>query len=502
MIAASPDEFEELLDVLRRTRGFDFTGYKRSSLTRRVRHRMHKVGIHDYGDYRDRLELDPQEFTTLFDAVLINVTSFFRDQAAWDAIRDNVIPAVLDQAGTSRSIRVWSAGCASGEEVYTLAMLLADALGEDEYLRRVKIYATDVDPDALATCRAGRYTDRQVEGVPTVWRERYFEPTGPDWSFRRDLRGPVVCGRNDLTGDAPISRIDLLSCRNTLMYFTAETQERILRRFYFGLADGGFLLLGNAEMLLQHPELFTPVDLPNRLFHRAAAPPGGLALAGLAPGGVVDREPMSTPIEAATVNSAPMAQLVVDTKGRLVVINARAEALLGLQPRDVGRQFNELEVSYRPVELRTLIEAAQRDRRSTEVAGVRWSRSPAADPTYLDVVLTPLFTDPDGLIGVSVSFTDTTALRKMGADLEQSHDELERAYEELQATNEELETTNEELHSTIEELETTNDELHSTNAELELMNQELQSTSSDLQELTAEPSPVMAVEAAGGVGPR
>ena len=156
------------------------------------------------------------------------------------------------QAGPTQPLRVWSAGCASGEEAYTLAMVLAEMLGPTEFRDRVKIYATDVDEEALTQARQASYTEREVRGVPPELLERYFEPTGGRYVFRKDLRRSVIFGRNDLVQDAPISRIDLLVCRNTLMYFNAETQARILARFHFALADGGVLFLGKAEMLLSH----------------------------------------------------------------------------------------------------------------------------------------------------------------------------------------------------------------------------------------------------------
>src|SRR5215470_15945605 len=154
-------KFEALLDYLRRSRGFDFNGYKRSSLMRRVRKRMHDVSLEDYVDYMDFLEVHPEEFAHLFNTILINVTSFFRDPAGWEHLAKEVIPNILADKGKDGSVRVWSAGCASGEEAYTLAMLLAEAMGSQDFIQRVKIYATDVDEEALAQARQGSYTAAQ-----------------------------------------------------------------------------------------------------------------------------------------------------------------------------------------------------------------------------------------------------------------------------------------------------------------------------------------------------
>jgi two-component system, chemotaxis family, CheB/CheR fusion protein len=228
----SDPHFEALLTYLKESRGFDFTGYKRSSLMRRVNRRMNQVDITDYQDYLDYLEVHPDEFTALFNTILINVTGFFRDADAWDYLRSEVLePMVAGKPGDA-PIRVWSAGCASGEEAYTLAMSLAETLGADAFRDRVKIYATDVDEEQLNEARQAIYGERAMEAVPPELAERYFEPNGNRFVFRKDLRRSVIFGRNDLVQDAPISRIDLIVCRNTLMYFNAETQAKILGRFH------------------------------------------------------------------------------------------------------------------------------------------------------------------------------------------------------------------------------------------------------------------------------
>src|SRR5262249_14024338 len=165
-------------------------------------------------------------------------------------------------------IRVWSAGCASGEEAYTIAVVLLEALGEEEFKRRVKIYATDVDEEALVEARAAVYAPKAVEEMPAELIERYFTEKGREFAFRQDLRRSVIFGRNELVQDAPIPRIDLLVCRNVLMYFTVEAQTRILSQLNFALRDRGFLFLGKSEMLVRHSDYFSPVDVKWRVFKR------------------------------------------------------------------------------------------------------------------------------------------------------------------------------------------------------------------------------------------
>ena len=240
---------EDLLAFIRESRGFDFTGYKRSSLARRISKRMGEAGTAGYEDYRDRLESSAEEFQHLFNTILINVTGFFRDAEAWSCLQREVVPELLADLGPADEIRVWSAGCASGEETYSLAMVFAETLGIDDCVKRVKIYGTDVDEDALRDARGGLYTAKSIEPLSAALKEKYFEANGGQFAFRPDLRRRVIFGRHDITRDAPISRLHLLVCRNTLMYFNVEAQSRIIDRFHFALRERGTLFLGKAEML-------------------------------------------------------------------------------------------------------------------------------------------------------------------------------------------------------------------------------------------------------------
>jgi two-component system CheB/CheR fusion protein len=474
------DAFEALLRYMRDSRGFDFTGYKRNSLMRRVRHRMDQAGYQSFEEYLDVLQASSEEFAALFNTILINVTAFFRDPAAWDFVAKDVIPALLAARGPHDPIRLWSAGCASGQEAYSLAMLLAEELGPEQFRQRVKIYATDVDEDALATARAASYDAKAVESVPPLLLERYFEHTNGRYVFHKDLRRGVIFGRNDLVKDAPISRVDLLACRNTLMYMNGETQRNVLERLHFALGPDGMLFLGHAELLLSHSDRFTPVNLDSRIFRKAAGSPNGLSQldassAMLRQG---DLRGLDS-IRHLAFRANPVAQIVVTGDDTVAMINEQAETTFGLSERDVGRLLRDLEVSFRPLELRAYLEQAKIERRPARIQDVKWQR-PGQDTTWYEIHINPLADADNRLIGISVVFFDVTATRTLLDKVVQTNRQLEAAYEELQSTNEELETTNEELQSTVEELETTNEELQSTNEELETMNEELQSTNDEL----------------------
>ena len=482
--------FEALLDFLKRMRGFDFTGYKRTTLERRFRRRMETVECGSYGDYLDFLEVHPEEFEQLFDTLLINVTEFFRDPPAWEHLRDDIVPQLLAAKEDGEAIRVWSAGCASGQEAYTAAMVLAEVLGDDAYRDRVKIYATDVDEQALATARLATYTQKQLEGVPEALQAKYFEPADRRMAFRKDLRRTVIFGRNNLLTDAPISRLDLLICRNTLMYFTAETQGRILRHFHFALRDHGLLMLGKSEMMITHRDVFAAIDLNRRIFRKLERPAALQArLGAITNGGDAIDVPLSLDDRAnrdSALEIGPHPHLIVSRGGVLTFANLPARALFGIGLEELGRPFRDIELSYQPIDLRTPVDEALRERRRIAVGEVHF-RPRQGDERTLDVTVVPLLADgneaPDA---ASIVFEDVSRYSRMQQELEGNRRDLELAYEELQSTIDELETTNEELQSANEELQTTNEELQSTNEELETMNEELQSTNEELETINDE----------------
>jgi two-component system CheB/CheR fusion protein len=484
--SSSRDEnFEALLLYLKQSRGFDFTAYKRSSLMRRVLVRMQAAGISTFPEFHDYLQVDPDEFTRLFNTILINVTSFFRDPPVWAALAETVIPALLAELPPDQPIRVWSAGCASGEEAYTIAMLLAEAVGPEQFRDRVKIYGTDVDEEALTQARLGSYESRAVEEVPPQLLQKYFDRVNDQFVFSKELRRRVIFGRHDLIQDAPISRVSLLTCRNCLMYFNAEAQAQILSRFHFGLREHGILVLGKAETLLTHSINFGAVDVKRRIFTKAAGSGGGeRRVTGQLTRALEPDDPSQRLIDV-SCDVAPLAQLLVDNSGRIVQVNGQLRTVFGVSQRDVGRPLQDLELSYRPFELRSCIDRAYAERRSVTQSDGHWV-GPGGQTMFFDILVVPV---PDGAgtyLGCSVIFTDVTRARTLQDEVQRTHQELETALEELQSTNEELETTNEELQSTVEELETTNEELQSTNEELETMNEELQSTNEELQTINDE----------------
>ncbi|OBQ36435.1 MAG: chemotaxis protein CheR [Anabaena sp. CRKS33] len=480
-------DFENLLQYLRINRGFDFTGYKHSTLMRRVTKQMQYLNIESFANYQDYLEVHPDEFKALFNTILINVTAFFRDPLAWEYLSKDIIPNILRNKQKNEQIRIWSAGCASGEEAYTLAIILGEILGIEDFRHRVKIYATDIDEEALNQARQASYSVKNIQGVPLELRDKYFDLVNKNYIFHQDLRRAVIFGRHDLLQDAPISRLDLLVCRNTLMYFNSETQGRIINRFHFALNDHGYLFLGKAEMLVTHANLFTPINLKDRVFAKVSL--GNIRNRQLVMANLQNQESanMSQEIRVRELafDTASSAQIVINNQGILIMINEQSRNLFNLTLKDINRPFQDLELSYRPLELRSLIEQVYNERHPITLTNIE-RYQPNSETQYLDVRIIPLQDNDQTILGVTVAFNDVTRYIKLQSALQRSRQELETTNEELQSTNEELETTNEELQSTNEELETTNEELQSTNQEMETMNEELQSANEELQAINSE----------------
>ena len=483
------EQLTALLDYLQRARGFDFRGYKRASVTRRIEKRLQAVGVSTFEEYIDYLEVHPEEFSQLFNTLLINVTAFFRDSLAWEYLAQEIIPRIIAAKPPEIPIRIWSAGCSSGEEAYTLAMVLIETLGKEAFRQRVKIYATDIDEEALIQARQATYSPQDLQPIPAELQERYFEGVGSRFVFRPELRRVVIFGRHDLLTDAPISRLDLIVCRNTLMYFNAETQARVLARFHFALNDQGILFLGRAEMLLTHAHLFAPLELKHRVFKKV--PLGDNLRDRLllrAQAGQPDANNhlgRQSRLRELAFDSSPVAQVVFDLNGNLALANTQARTFFGVDSKDIGRPFQDLDLSYRPVELRSLVEEATTQRHALTRADVACLQSDG-ETKYLEIEVRPLQEHDIVSAGFSITFRDVTQAHLLQEDLQRFKQEVETANEELQSTNEELETTNEELQSTNEELETTNEELQSTNEEMETMNEELQSTNAEMQAVNDE----------------
>jgi two-component system CheB/CheR fusion protein len=483
--------FRGLLDKLSTTYNFDFREYKEPSLARRVRARMSQVHVDDFASYARYLDQHGDEHVALFNTILINVTGFFRDAEAWKTLAAEVIPRVVTAAGESRSIRVWSAGCSSGEEPYSVAILLAEHLGEraNDYL--IKIYGTDVDEEALTSARHAAYRLEQLKDVPDALVDRYFTRDGQLYRVRRDLRRWCIFGAHNLTQAPPLSHIDLLVCRNVLIYFSSELQERVLSRFHYAIREDGFLFLGRSESLLARSRLFRPVQLKWRIFERTPAVARQVTAVlpdreDTQPAGESGARADGAPARAQrAVDVLPAAVMIIDATDTILSWNAAAEALFDVPvSAAVARKFRDLDVSYRVEGLRARIEDVKARHSPTKLDNVTFSRR-NGEPVHAEISIQPL-SEGHRLTGVVVFAVEATEHARLKEQMNRVAEQHATAIEELQSTNEELETTNEELQSTNEELETTNEELQSTNEELETTVEELQAANTELGALNSE----------------
>ena len=459
--------FATLIEHLREERGFTFEHYKDTSLIRCAQRRMKDLGLGEAGQYVDYLQVHQDEYAILFDSLLINVTEFFRDSQAWDVLRGNVLDSLIAAKPADGPIRLWSAGCSTGEEAYSLAIMLAEHLGLDEFRERVKIFATDIDDSALSAARSAEYSQRALGNIGPQLLDAYFEQQGADrWKISSALRRAVVVGRNDLLRDAPISRIDLLVCRNVLMYFNTHAQEDVIKRFTYALQPWGVLFLGKAEMLLPHMNSYRALDGRSRLFVKS----NDQRVDSLISGAHAPRYGGDELLEQATLSST-VAHLIVDAQGVVRQVNRRAQVLLGMSERDEGKILSELRVSYQPRDIRSAMQRALMDRRVVRVRDAVLLKG--MDILTIDIIITPLTREDGSILGASVAFHDMSdeqrlrverdelraSVDTLNNDLLRQAQEMSTTHEELASANEELETTNEELRSTVEELARVNDQL-------------------------------------------
>jgi two-component system, chemotaxis family, CheB/CheR fusion protein len=548
--ATSDDEdLHAFLDRVRERTGLDFSAYKRATIVRRLQRRMAAAGAATLPDYRRYLERHPEELQRLVASFLIKVTEFFRDPELFTYLRDRVLPGLVSEARERGELRIWSAGCATGEEAYTLAMLVSDLIGDNAEELQVRIFATDIASEAVEFARRGLYTQSALEGLPPDFAERHFTPADGAFEVRKQVRSLVVFGEHDLGNRAPFPRIDLVLCRNVLIYFTPDLQRRALQLFAFSLRHGGYLALGKAETVSPLPEFFSVEEPRLKIFRRAGAPapipvgrvlsigplkkltrrldaPAAVPARSVASSQPAPRESSSSQHAVRLLDRLSTGTLEIDRAYHIRTINAAARHLLGIHTTAIGEDLIHRMDPSLAGPLRAAIDAALRGEPSTAVYHVPDRvmdddghdlliaiRSPAeenqpAHEAVLEVVeITSLarqlrqevasreqlqvLTDPQ------TSRTDRAdaVLRELQAAngvlavetgrLRSANEELLIENEEAQAAAEEIETLNEELQATNEELETLNEELQATVEELTTTNDELQARTIESQNLAA-----------------
>ena len=488
--APPSDLLERLLALVREHLQFDFSGYKTGTLTRRIRRREIATGNRDLASYLAWVEANPNELEQLSRDILISVTAFFRDRDAFEVLRQTVRELCLQKQPGSE-FRVWVAGCATGEEAYSIAMLFADALGSHLPQYRVQIFATDVDDEALTIARRGIYSAAALSEVPPDQLERHFSPVNHSYEVGKHLRDMIVFARHNLVSDPPFLRLDLVSCRNVLIYFDAPLQAKVLQTFNFGLAKDGYLFLGRSESVTQAEQLFIPIDRRERLFRKSGEP---FTPPSYPPGGPLRspgqrRERKFELLLAALVEHFGATAVLCDANGNIQHSVGHVEEFLEFPAGAAQLALGEATTSLLRGELLSLLHHCRQSnqpqrgrRRKHGQSWVRMSVRPVAD-THGQALLV-LFTPepaPDAELPEPVSAPEVSQLEQ--SEIE---DELVATREHLQTLVEEMATTNEEMQALNEEAQAANEELQATNEELEAANEELQATNEELVSLNGE----------------
>jgi len=508
----------KLFILLRDRTGNDFALYKESTILRRIERRMNVHQIENLRHYLRFVQANPHELDALFQELLIGVTSFFRDPEAFEALARKGLPALLEGKPDGAILRMWVAGCSTGEEAYSLAIVVKEFLAQHKRRLTAQIFASDLDNRAIETARAGLYPVGIAGDVTPERLRRFFTKEDGSYRIKKEIRDLVVFATHNLLTDAPFTKLDILSCRNLLIYLEAKAQHRLLPLFHYALKPNGLLFLGTSETIGGFETLFAPIDRKGKLFRRTEEPstlphlersPGATMREMIetraepgAPLGAV--RPLAIPDliqQVLLAQYAPAAAVVVNSRGEIVHIHGRTGAYLEPAPGPPTHHLVEMAREGLQHELA----AALRQAAGQEDEVVRRHVQMKADGGVTLVTVTvKRITEPEALQGLFlVTFgpggADKAAARK-GApgrasaplkmkkgeaglrwELKFTKQRLQRTIEELQSINEELKSTNEELQSTNEELQSANEELETAKEEMQSLNEELMTVNAELQ---------------------
>jgi two-component system CheB/CheR fusion protein len=514
----------QIFTILRKRTGVDFKHYKQSTVKRRIVRRMALLKVEGIDRYIELLESNPQELDALYQDMLIKVTCFFREPASFQVLKEHVFPVIMRNRGPKEPIRLWVPGCSSGEEVYSLAIALLEFLGDNEGAAPVQIFGTDISDTALAKARSGIYIENIALDVSAERLRRWFVKVDRGYQISKDIREMCIFAKQNLTSDPPFSKIDLISCRNLLIYLDSVFQTRVMPIFHYAMKPSGFLMLGNAESVGTHHDLFDPVDKKAKIYTKK--------LSGTLPGvvfgrqeellpeqrqaGQVERHAMPDVQKAADLfivsRFAPMGVLVDE---ELKIIQFRGATGDYLEPAAGRASFQLLKMARGnlSLELRGLIQEARAAGRSIRREHVRFQPKEGS-VRDINLEVAPIRGEASAGYHFLVLFEEATASPSAGepapavapektepnlevADLRRelaanksylqaTVEEAEAANEELKSANEEIMSSNEELQSTNEELETAKEELQSANEELTTVNEEVQTRNTELSRLNGD----------------
>ena len=503
---------EKVVVLLRAQTGQDFSFYKRNTLYRRIERRMGIHQITKMAGYVRHLQKNPQELDLLFKELLIGVTNFFRDSAAWEQLRESALPALLASRTSDRPLRAWVAGCSTGEEAYSLAIVLQEVIDEIKPKKRlaIQIFATDLDRDAIEKARLGFYPANIVADVPEARLKRYFTKEEHGYRVRKEIREMVIFAAQNLIMDPPFTKLDLLSCRNLLIYLTPEVQKKLIPLFHYSLLPGGLLFQGSAETVGDYTDLFAPLGGKSRLYRRTESllRPEQIvfpsSFSAVPAAGFEARPEPKPPVSLQSLadqlvlqSYAPPAVLTNDD-GDIFYVSGRTGKYL--EPAAGKANWNLFAMAREGLrhELAGAFKEAIRIKEIVTLPGLTVGTN--GGKQCVDVTVQRL-DEPGPLHGlVMVVFTDmpepvtapaaarapkpqarSARLTELEQELLQVRGESRATHEEMQTSQEELRSANEELQSTNEEMQSTNEELTTSKEEMQSMNEELQTVNIELQ---------------------
>ena len=514
--------FEVIFRYLKEKTKIDFSLYKAASIERRLMRRMFATGCDSLSDYAKHLEQSEEEINLLFNDMLISVTSFFRDEAEFDALARE-FKKYCTEHHMPGSLRIWCAGCSTGEEAYSIAIMIYElqrTFSSEAWLPDIQIFATDIQEDIMAEARRGLFSEATTQNLPRHIRDRYFDQTSEGMEVKKKIRELVLFAKHDLTRNPPFMRIDLVVCRNVFIYFEQEIQEKIINVFHYALKPNGILFMGKSESIATKGNLFEPIDPKAKIYQKLnTSTSSGFAVRGIARGSLEASRKMKrkqknddSQLDVIVRAFAPNA-IVLSEDLNVISLLGGAKALLKFPEGNVDYSLDTLLQDEFKAQVSTLVHRAKRSKETCELEIIdpRQLKLYSANtdtkiPEVLTIKVVPLSLREQSLFIVTIAnrsaarFTDRIRadlqkdIYSSEADLEnelaatREHlqtviEEQETANEELQALNEEMQSANEELQSTNEELETSNEELQSTNEELTTVNEELNSKTAQLNEL-------------------
>jgi PAS domain S-box-containing protein len=497
-------DLRAILEILRTGAGHDFRSYKPGTLVRRLRRRMALKKVATFGDYGRYLEDHPGEILLLRKDLLIGVTEFFRQPRAWDLLREKVIAPLVERVEPGSGIRVWIPGCSTGKEVYSLAMLLFEQTNKSGKTLPIQIFATDSDVEALAKARSGSYSEEDIgSNVSPQRRRRFFTNQDGRYQVIKDIRQQVVFAPQNLTADPPFSQLDLIICRNLLIYLDHPVQKKIITLFHFALREGGVLFLGNAETIGDREDLFEPVSKKWRIYRRIGVgrrmaveipvcPSTGPTLAaGKFPVGVPSPKiSLASAAQQLLLERFAPACVMIDRKLQVLYVHGDVEGYLTFPTGELTTKVVDMAREGLRARLRGAINKCVAENTSVSMTA-RVRRGEKSLPVKAMVSPLRQRKEADGLLLVTFEeyrVQDVGSPREgagEGEDVRQLEDELKITREELQSTIEQMETSNDQLKASNEEVTAANEELQSANEELETSKEELQSLNEELSTVNA-----------------